>query len=595
MTDEPINDRIYAEKLKQVYGNFTLPVLGNFLAAVLLILLQMHVIPLSQLLIWFLLLTIITLYRNNLANRFIKTCGDSISACLEWKNRLIFGTLMAGLVWAGGIAVTFPENNLPFQVTLSMVVAGLGAGATSTIAIVFSSYICFIFPMVIVYIALLVWEFNQTTLIVAVSMVMLLVFVSRAALSMADNAESNIRLLIEAEQRENDLELARNQALQGQKVKAEFLANMSHEIRTPMNAILGMTHLTLKGELDDRQRNYINKVHVSAHGLLRILNDILDYSKFEAGKLDLEVYPFKLSDILSKMLNLVRLMAEEKNIKLQVKVDRDVPQVMAGDPLRLEQVLTNLVNNAIKFSHRDGQVALSVRSEYVKEGKVVLYFKVKDFGIGLSEEQQQRLFQPFSQADSSTTRQFGGSGLGLAICRQLTELMGGEIGVDSTLGEGSEFFFTVRMTAQKEINDPQFRIETRSEVNKIDDALWNKKVLLVEDDAINQELTNDLLVEEGILVSVARHGEDALKKLNEERFDLILMDCQMPVMDGYEATRIIRADERFHDLPIIAFTASAFKQDIKKVLEAGMNDHIAKPIDPQQLYRTLSYWIGEKT
>jgi signal transduction histidine kinase/DNA-binding response OmpR family regulator/HPt (histidine-containing phosphotransfer) domain-containing protein len=525
-----------------------------------------------------------------------------------------------------------------------------------------------------------------------------------------------------------ELAVAKDAAEAATRAKSDFLANMSHEIRTPMNAIIGMSHLALKTGLDDRQRGYVRKIQQSGQHLLGIINDILDFSKVEAGKLAIESIDFDLEKVLENVSDLITEKASAKGLELVFQIDPAVDMHPRGDPLRLGQILINFCNNAVKFTER-GEIVVTARVEEAVDKGQLVRFAVRDTGIGLTQEQMGRLFQAFEQADASTTRQHGGTGLGLAISKRLAQLMGGDVGVTSHVGEGSTFWFTAYLAKgegkTRQVVTPDLRgrrvlviddnaqarevlsgmlqnltfhvdearsgpegielvrqaadrgepydatfvdwqmpgmdgIETgrrilalpnlptpphlvmvtaygREEVIKQAEAasfesilikpvtpsmlfdsvaqvlstgkrrdtetqadtsaglnlesIRGARVLLVEDNELNREVAKGLLDDAPVTVIAAENGEEAIRMLNESRYDIALMDMQMPVMDGLTATRIIRQNPRFKDLPIVAMTANAMASDREKCLEAGMNDHLAKPIDPDQLFEALRRWI----
>ncbi|MDT8452284.1 MAG: ATP-binding protein [Gammaproteobacteria bacterium] len=530
------------------------------------------------------------------------------------KRWYFLAVIFVAMGWGIASTLMFPYKQME-QIILAFILVGVSASGISysNVAWVYSAYVGFILvPLAVrlfyiggeVYYALSVMTtFFLGAIIVAACRLNkssadairlslknagLISNLTRASSDMENLNHSLTTEIARVKNVEEQLVKAKEHAERMSRTKGDFLANMSHEIRTPMNGVIGTLQLLEDTRLSTEQYEYVNVAYKSADALLSILNDVLDLSKIEAGQLSFEAIPYDLREVVNDVVVLYALKAEQNAIYLNSKIDEGVPARVIGDPTRMRQVLVNLISNAIKFTH-EGGVSVRIKLKLKDEKEALIRIEVEDTGIGIPLRKHHKLFLAFSQADGSTTRKYGGSGLGLAIVRQLVELMHGNLGVDSEPGKGSKFWFVIPMNIASEAQLKAIKPVVADQRFEL-----NGRILLVEDNPINQMVAKKMLEKIGLKSELANDGVEALDWLGRDSFDAVLMDCQMPNLDGFEATRSWREQERLADnghLPIIAMTANVMEGDRERCLAAGMDDYLGKPVRQVELGSILQRWL----
>ncbi|MFH2093191.1 MAG: response regulator [Pseudomonadota bacterium] len=611
MADKILNNSIFEKQLDFIYRKttafWTVPVM-----TVIVCILLWEKIPHTTLFIWT-VLNIAALVPRYLLVQKYKNRFQAGSDPVFWANCYSSLLVLSGALWGSSGIFLFVSDSPAHQVYLLLTTIGMVIGVMG----VYSSSLRMIIPYILCAFLPLVFHFlyvgNSFSSIIGFllfSLLALLLTCIRIMNTTIKNTfiatSSNSELIDKLELSKADLELkiqeldetniALEQTIERSNVmaveaasasiaKSAFLANMSHEIRTPMNGILGMSQLLQDSNPTQEQKDYIEIINTSSQVLLTLINDILDLSKIEAGKIDIESIDFNLEHLFIDVKNLLKPKLIEKHSELSFSIEPDLPLFLKGDPTRLRQILLNLAGNAVKFTEK-GLITLSARIRQKQDEQVLIYFEIKDTGIGIPKKKLKHLFRPFSQTDISTTRKYGGTGLGLNISKQLVEMMGGNIGVESEVNVGSKFWFTILFEYGNEHHVRPIQKQSPEGEER------SLNILIAEDNLVNQKVLEKLLNKMGHSVCIAANGIEAVQAVGQQTFDLILMDGSMPEMDGFEATKRIRSSGNC--IPIIAVTAHAMQGDRQDFIDAGMDDYVSKPIDAKILRQTMQRVI-EKT
>lgn len=535
--------------------------------------------------LWWIAVNGLSLWRYHLIRAYGKA-SDTLTQARRWARGFVVRTACSGGVWGLLGTLLYPPDGNPYQAIAIIAILGIAAVSIFSLSGLVVAYAALILPMLLPPSISLIGFGAPAERVIGIGGFLFICIALLNARRLHNQVTEQLRLKFQLAAALEQSEQAKQAADMANRAKSQFLANMSHEIRTPLNGVLGMAQLLMQTPMNERQRHFLTTLNHSGEHLLALINQILDFSRIEAGRMELSPEDFDLRRTVADITDLLAARAAEKKLKLVVTVAEDVPDRLHGDAGRLRQILVNLIGNALKFTEQGHIEVMVTRVEGCEDGAPLLRFQVKDTGIGIAREKQALVFEAFSQADNSHTRRYGGAGLGLAISQELTRLLGGEMELRSEPGLGSSFSFTARFLSAREAS-----AEAPAPVAC---PRWSGRALLVEDNPVNQLLAETLLGECGLAVETAGNGVEAVERVQANTYDVIFMDCQMPEMDGYEASRRIRewesAAERTRT-PIVALTANALPSDRERCLAAGMDDYLSKPFLLEDIERLVSRWL----